>query len=230
MELEELIELTVFELIRKKLVQLGWLPDINGYNIESLVDSVAIAAAESFRADKASIANSKGFCIEVFPFSSNQAKGFKKVPRIVIDSLQFLPSMLGNDTKAFYELSGEKYVLKQAESTLSDFSFNIYIVGNTAEQIRVMNHILMSVLPKRGYIKRYNEDFKASGNFYVKLLDAQKSEDLPEGIIERVFRYEIPEVSELEPTIISSYDIAKIQSIQLLIETFDKNSSSLTIE
>jgi hypothetical protein len=215
---EELIQLTIYHSIREKLVTDGWLPDILNYDVENPDIATAQLAIKAYTDAMKAINLEKGFCIEVFPFSSSEAKGFKKVPRIVIDILQFLPGFIGNDTQMTYERQGEYFVRVQSESLLSDLDFNVYIVGNTAKQIRVMNDIISKVLPKRGYIKRHNSDFLTSGNLFIKLNDAQKSENLPEGIMERVFRYELPEVQDLPDTILAGL-ILPIKEFNLEVKT-----------
>lgn len=210
---EEIIQLTIYHALREKLVVEGWLPDIFDYDVENPDKGISQLAVKAYTDAMKAIAATKGYCIEIFPFSSNEAKGYKKVPRIVIDTLQFLPGFLGNDTQMTYERQGDYYVRVQSENLLSDLDFNVYIIGNTARQIRVMNDIVSQVLPKRGYIKRYNSDFLKSGNYYIKLTDAQKSENLPEGIIERIFRYELPEVQDLPDTIFAG-NISPIKTIE----------------
>lgn len=219
---EELIQLTIYHAIREMLVAEGWLPDIMNFDVENPDDTVASNAAKAYQAAMKQIATTKGFCIELLPFSSNQAKGYKKVPRIVIDTLQFLPSFIGNDTQVNYELQGEYYIRTQSESLLSDLDFNVYAVGNDSKQMRIMNNLITQVLPKRGYIKKWNQQFLPSGNFFVKLLDAQKDDDLPEGVMERIFRYQIPEVPELPDRLLAG-TIPRM--VQIDWETIVKNKS-----
>lgn len=214
---EELIQLTIYHTLREKLVAEGWLPDIMVYDVENPDKAISQQAIKDYIEAMKAIAIAKGFCIELFPFSSNEAKGYKKVPRIVIDTLQFLPGFIGNDTKVFYELKEGYYIRKQSESLLMDFSFNVYAVGNNSTQIVTMNNLISQALPKRGYIKNFNSEFLDSGNIFVTLTDTQKNEDLPEGIIERIFKYELPEVQELPDKVIAG-NIPPIVNMELEVK------------
>jgi hypothetical protein len=205
MNIEEIISISIYKALRDKLVVDGWLPNIENFDIEN--DNIDVVETESISYENAKnqIKQTKGFCIEVFPFSSNQAKGLKSVPRIVLDIHHFLPGEIGLDTTTFYEKDEESglYTRKKDIGVLSDLTFTIYAVGNSSTQIYIMNNIILSVLPYRGYIKRYNEDeLKPYNNLFVDLIDKGKSNDLEEGVMERFFKYEIPDIQELESLIL----------------------------
>lgn len=232
MLIEQYIERTIYHAMREKLVVEGWLPDIMNYDVENPDPNIAKAAVDSYYAQMKTIANNKKFAIEVFNFGSNQTKGMKKVPRIVIDTLQFLPGMIGNDTTPQYVKNEETgyYTRETSESIRSDLNFNIYAVGNTSEQMRVMNNLIVSVFPKRGYIKTLdNSQLQLSGNFFVRMIDAQKDDDLPEGVMERIFRFEIPDLNEIDNQVLEG-NISPMKEITTEITVNDSPSSSLIVE
>lgn len=218
---EQLVTRSIFHSIRERLVSEGWLPDIMALDIDNPNDTNAQSAAKQMQWENQlkAIAQNKGYVIELFNYGSNQTKGLKKVPRIVINNMSFLPSAeIGNDPSVFYEREGDYFTRKQSDNLLSDLTFVVYAVGNKDEQMYNMNAMILKSLPKMGYIKYYNEDFLYSGNLFVKLTDKGETEDLPEGIMERYFVYQMKDLEEIEPTELENKNIVPIDDINLETE------------
>lgn len=220
--LEEVLERSIFHVIREKSVAEGYTPDIKNHDISNGDDTVATAARLAFESDAADIVIEKGFVVDIMGAANNQSRGEKKVPRIVIDTKSFQPGILGGDTTPVYELVNNVFVKSSESSLASDFFYNIYIVAGTIKQLRVLTAIVAAALPRRGYIKNYLEqNIQYSGNILVKFLSSSDSPDLPEGILEKIFSYESPDVFESLPKIIPTivggkeFDIVKINDIQL---------------
>jgi hypothetical protein len=205
MTVEEIISITIYQSLREKLVVDGWLPDIVNYDIENEAIEIAETAMRMYNDALTAIKNNKGFAIELFPYSSNQARGYKKVPRIVVDLLEFLPGEIGNDTSVNYtKVEGESYYTrKQDVGMLSELYFMVYAVSNDVSQLAIMNELIMTVLPIRGYIKRYPDaTLREYNNLFVDLIDKGKNTDLEEGVIERYYKYKIPDIAEIGPLVI----------------------------
>lgn len=211
MLIEEQVTTMLFHILREKMVVSGWTPDIKLFpNIDSDDPDEVEAASDLYNAACASIKNDRGFCVEVIGFSSNQYKDDKKVARIVLDVQQFLPSDLGNDTTSYYEKvvvdNVERYIRKRGVSLLSDLSFSIYALGINAKQIMIMNNLIMEAIPTRGYLKNPElPGLSVSGNFFVRLTDKGRTAELPVGIIERYYMYQMTDIQETPPTTLPGY-------------------------
>jgi len=211
MTTEKSISTLLFNAIREKLVVEGWTPDIKLIpNYDSTVPALAQIAGDTYTAQLNVIKETKGFCIQPIGFSSNQYRDDKKVARIVIDIQSALPSVLGNDTKVFYEKQGTGttedpfyYTRKQSIPLLSDIYFTIYAIGSNTNQIMVMNQLIMEVLPHRGYLKPEAEsELLKAGNLFTTLTDKGRTSELPVGIMERYYVYKISDVQEVEDTLV----------------------------
>lgn len=204
--LEQDIVDMLFEVLRQKVVVEGYLPDIKLFpDTQSNDPDIVEPAMELWMQAMKDIAADKGFCIDVQGFSSNQYKDDKKVARIVIDVHQFLPSELGNDTSVYYDKFTNPdgsiyYIRKRGVSLLSDLTYSIYALGVNANQVILMNKMIMEVMPHRGYLKPLAEPtLLSSGNFFVRLIDKGRTFELPKGIIERYFVYQMTDLQETGP-------------------------------
>lgn len=223
MLLEEAVERTIYHSLREEIVKRGYLPDIYDYDIENT--DLAIAKSENIRynIDLKAIKVDKGFAIEVFNYSNNQSYGDKEVPRIVIHTDSFIPGSLGLDPSRKYEknVDGSFKVLKSVEM-VSDFYFSLNLVANTVSSMRQLHDIMANVLPRRGYIKWYQDNgLRPYSNLLIQYLASADVSFLSEGIMEKVYKYMIPDVHEIDDKTI--YDnIPAIINIQV-----DKDDNNL---
>ena len=224
-DIEEALERSVFHKLRKKVVEFGYLPDITTFDVENSNAAIAKTAEEAYLAAiKAIAASSFGYAIEIFNYSNNQSYGSKDVPRIVIEMESFNQGQLGTDPSGRYVLNTTtgKYERVLDTSLLSDFYFNVHLIANTVKQIRKLHEIMVNALPRRCYIEWYNENgYKPSENLMVRYISMADYTFLQEGIIEKVYRYEIPDVHEIDPMIISS-GISKITETNLEVKFKDE--------
>lgn len=207
MNTEELVSNTLYHALRERFVLDGWTPDvllIPGF--DSNDPDVAAAAATEYETQLLAIQNAKGFCVEVFGYSSNQYKDNKKIARVVLDVNQFIPSDIGNDTSVFYENispsgSPKTYQKRKAVSLISDLHFTVYAVGSNSKQIFTLNQAIIETLPHRGYIKKKGETgLLQTGNYFMHLLDKGNTGELPIGIMERFYMYVITDLEEIPST------------------------------
>ena len=104
MTTEEIVSLTIYNALRSTVVVKGYLPDIQDFDVDNEDINIAKAQSDLYLNAMKVIAADKGYCIEVLPYSSNQNKGYKKVPRIVVDIQSFLPGNIGTNPAGYYEL------------------------------------------------------------------------------------------------------------------------------
>lgn len=219
-DIQELVERTIFHAIRTRVVAEGYLPDINSYDVTNSDINIAKAAQANYRAAVKAIADGpKGFAIEVFNYGPSQHKGTMKVPRIVVDTQAFLPGEVGHDPSLVYEPNGGNFDGNRFVSLTSNFYYHLRLLGNTTKQIRVLHGIMVSVLPRRGYIMWDGDtELRPSGNLLNRYISNVDYSWKDEGIVEKVYRYEIPDVHELDPqTLATVVPIIQIDTLDMTI-------------
>lgn len=223
--IQEVIENSIFEIIRNELVDKGYLPNITDYPDTP-------AGVISYNNDLKAITVSKDFAIEIFNQSSNFHKGIKAVPRIVIKSGNFLAGSLGGDPKRFFEDNTTNYLAKVTPPQTSDFYLDIHCVSQTSKQERVLNSLLSLAVPKRSYIKWYNDSTKT---FFIRFLSFHELDNLGQGLNEKVFSYEIPDCWDMEDIILPG-TVSKINQITMDVRvqkyingTWDDSSDTGTL-
>lgn len=221
--IEEAIERSIFEALRLTTVAEGYVPNILNFDIENPNPTIAGAAQKAYETALKSIKNSKGFAIELFNYSNPQSRGFKKVPRIAIQTEAFYPGNMGLDTTPKYELNTVtgKYELKKSTTLVSDFYFNVHLVSNTVIQHRVLHGIMVATLPRMGYMKWYDDSvLRPNHNLLVNYISYTESDFISEGIMEKIYRYHIPDAHEVSD-IITATDISPIKEITTDIQGKD---------
>lgn len=228
--IEEALERTIFHLLRKKTVEFGYTPDIDDYDVENTDTSIAVSESERFKNDLSIIHTTKGFAIEVFNFANNQYYGTKKPPRIVVETESFLQGQLGTDPTPIYQRQTDgTFNTVQQVSMLSDFYFNVHLIANYVKEIRILHEIMVQCLPRRGYVPWYNQNgLQPAFNLLIRYISMADYSWNAEGIIEKVYRYEIPDAHEVDDTIINT-NVPPIRLINLNIEGTGQ-INNLTIE
>lgn len=221
--IQQIIERSIYHAIRRKAVALGYTAEM------TTSDTVGEAGREAYKAKVAAITLSKGFSIEIFGHSSSQEKGIKEIARIVIDPYGFVPGDIGNDPTPFYtKQSDGSFTKSEATSMFSNYSVNIYITGHTAEQVRILNGIMGVALGKRGYLPRYPAIVKSkSGNLFYEQLDQYDDTDVTEGVIEKIYRYNFPDLMEVD--LQNPVVIATLKQIDLELKYQEKLLATLTV-
>lgn len=188
---QELIERSLFEIIRKEVVDKGYLPDITLY-------PNTVLGYQDYEADKATIIANRGFAIDVYNEGSNMAKEVKKAPRIVINTGNFLPGALGGDPQREFIDLGLEYRAQVTPPQTVDFYINIHLVSSNVKEERVLNAILALALPRRGYIPHYNDPAET---LFCRYLNFYDMDDHERGLLEKVYAYEIPDCYDREPVV-----------------------------
>lgn len=229
MLLETLVERSIFHLLRKEVVARGYLPDIYQFDIENPNVNIAKQQSNLYEAALKNVKNTKGFAIEVFNYSSNQAYGDKNVPRIVVQTDAFMPGNLGLDPTRKYEKKEDgSFLVKKSVEMVSDYYFTIYLAANTTSTMRQLHDIMVSVIPRRGYIKRYDDtELRPDSNLLIQYLSTSDISYLSEGIMEKVYKYMIPDVHEVDDRIITDVTIPEIKEIGIHDEN-DNNPLIIT--
>jgi hypothetical protein len=180
---QEIMERSLFEVLRKELVDKGYLPDITSFpNTQQGFTDYNTAISN--------IVTIKGFAIELFNEGANTRKGIKKVPRIIINSGSFLPGSLGGDPQRYYLDKGQYYSAMITPPQTADFFVNIHLISGSVEQERILNAILALALQRRSYIPFYDG---TSNTFFCRHMNFFNGDDMDTGIIEKIHAYQIPD-------------------------------------
>jgi hypothetical protein len=188
---QELIERSLFEAIRKEVVDKGYLPDITLYPNTPI-------GYQDYEDDKATIIATKGFAIDIYNEGSNMAKEVKKAPRIVINTGNFLPGALGGDPQREFIDLGLTYRAQITPPQTVDFYLNVHLVSVNVIQERILNALMALALPRRGYIPHYNDPEET---LFCRYLNFYNMDDSSMGIMEKVYAYEVPDCFDREPII-----------------------------
>lgn len=213
---QELIERSIYHNLRYTTVAAGYIPDITNYDIENPDINVAIAENTRFETDLKAIVTDKGFAIELFSNGPSQQRGELKVPRIVLETESFLPGEIGLDTTKNYSKNQDGTFTAYDNTWLtqtSDFYFQLRLLSNSAKQQRILNGIMLQTLPRKGYMRWVGDtELRTTGNLFINFVSHAEFNHTEEGIIEKVYRYEIKDVNEIDPVALQE-TIAAIQSI-----------------
>lgn len=221
---EEIVENSIFLAIEKILTEEGYLPDMDQYNFGDPDPLIAKAAQELYELHIKQIVTNKGFAIELFNYENAQDRGVKKAPRIVVETMGFFSGRIGKDSTAKYILGqNNKFTKEHDGQKTSDMYVNLNLVANDVKQIRILHAICSAAIPRRGYIPRFISladelELKPDGNLFIEYIDYNDSSDYSQGIIEKVYRYMIPDVAENIPKI-DNTEISKITDIDLDVNT-----------
>jgi hypothetical protein len=219
---QETIERTIYDRIIKELIDKGYSPDI--YN--TTLFPVGPTGVANFQTALLAIKNTKGFAVEVFNHSSEFAKGTQKVPRIVIKSQNGIPGAIGGDPSTDYLDMGSYYQAQVLPPQTTDYFLDVRLIAATVAQDRILQAIVALALPKRGYIPIYNDSTR---NFFIRYINYYDDEDLPQGLLQKVYGYEIPDAWETEPQVLPD-PIAKMTDITLEIHQGDTNATLTTFK
>lgn len=159
MEILEILDRTLTEHLRLKMVAMGFLPDVTFY-AGNLI---------GFEAAKDAIRNDPNkFLVEVFGVGNNDEKGELQIPRITIKRL----AKETGDIAAFPEIKFEKYKdelnrdryrkLQYPEKTM-DVPYQVRVFTNTTKQDRLLSAAIEEVLGLRRSIPSIKDDLTLTG-------------------------------------------------------------------
>jgi len=201
---QEIIERSLFEVLRKELVSKGYLPNI------LLYPDTQVGHGD-YNLAISNIVTQKGFAIELYNEGSNKAKGVKKIPRCIINTGNFLPGALGGDPQRYFLDQGNFFQALVTPPQTVDFFINVHLVSEDVEQERILNALVALAIQRRGYVPFYT----GSGDtFFCRYLNFFHIDDLDAGIIEKVYAYQVSDCWDTEDRIITEA-VSKITKINL---------------
>jgi len=180
MDVQELIERSIYEKIRLALVSEGLTPDIVTNNTDTLYNA-ALQAIET----------SKGFSVELFGSSSVESKGERKYARVVLDWVLFTEGDIGTTPEVVYTKQEDGSFSKTVNHISSyEGLLAVAVVCNNIQEVRAINSILRENLPSKSYVPYYT----GSGNFLILQESSVKVSQTNDPLQEWVYTYLIPDI------------------------------------
>lgn len=193
--IQEIVERSIYEAIRKLLVSEGYIADVRDNlafpkNGEDLSEAGQVAWDASLK----SIQQAKQFAVEIFNNSSSQTKGLKRVPRITIIPRRLMPGELGMEpgyTTKQSEADPNAFENFENPSETSHLWLDVILTSNSTKQERFLNAVLGKVIGAKKFIPRYD---KPTEKFFIKQTNYYDIPDTQEGIEEKVYSFEVPDL------------------------------------
>lgn len=210
-ETQIVIERSIYSAVLSRAIELGHSLDPENYLPISNENIL------KFDTDKAEIEKNHKPFISVYGSGNNNSKGEKLTPRIVVSPKAFYPGDVG-----LPKYSKEKNEI--GNWLVSEFPFeaihqivDIHVVASNISDLRLLQTILHTSIPQRGYIKPYNEPaLLKEGNIYIELVNFAKLAEGDSGIMENVYSFEIRDI--LLENIKQVDEVTPIKDISILLE------------
>ncbi len=209
MNSQEIIERSIYTSILKVLIDNGLTLDPAEYY------PISDNNSKRYKQDRATITQTKGFYVDLFGTGNSYSKGSKVCPRIVIESNGFYPGEIGLPLNTIEKLDDGFVVTEQPFEVIDQF-IDVILVYNVVEHGRLLNRLLNTAIPQRGYIKPYiysNKPF--DGNIFMVLSNFYKNDNVNEGLMERVYQFTIKDTLLEEPKVIDN--VVPINYVEVLI-------------
>lgn len=195
----EVIDRSIFEVIRLKLVAEGYLPDI------TLFDTSTPSGLQAWKDAIDTIIADKGFYIQLYGAGSNQSKNDKSTPRIVYIPRRIFPGDLGGNPERIYteDVNGNTFSSTVRPPQTSEFQFDISLVSKRSREERVLNAIMGDIFSKRAYIPFYTNtgDPNLDQSFFCTQYSFRDQPNVDFGLMEKVYSYQAVDIwdKEFEP-------------------------------
>lgn len=223
---QEIIERSLYASLMQVTLQLGKTID------PELYLPISAENQKRYQHDLEAIDN----FIYIFGVGNNQVRGPKIVPRITIDLNAYYPGNIG--TEAFMvgdEKVNNEYRQYNYPFETKNAQFDIHLVANRSEDLRLLHSILYTALPVRGYIKPFLEatlqeylehkGLLKTGNLYIEVSNYYDHNDQEHGLLEKVYSYTVVD-SYIEEVFPEGATFAPIKDISALIQLEGPDGSS----
>lgn len=204
--IQNLLEITVFEQIRLQLVAESYLPDILNTTLFPRTEAGYLSWLTAIADIPKGL---QKFPIEIFNNGNPENKGEKKMPRIVIVTEDFLPGDIGYPIVDYEQISESEYRLINPQNTSLNLNMRVVLIAETALQQQTLTQILFGVMPTRGYLTLSG----TTTPILFELAASFPTIDYGEGILERAYRYSIKDLYLSDGTIITS-NIAPLDELR----------------
>jgi len=141
----EVIERTLYELVRLELVSEGLTPDVTTYGNTT-------TAYEQYQTDLKAVVTAKGWAVELFGTEASNYRGLEKVSRIVLNHNTLVPGDYGVDpTGEIVETSPGVFQHKQGSNLAMNYFIDLVIITENQKELRKLMALIFKALPVRGF-------------------------------------------------------------------------------
>lgn len=224
---EEMVEKSIYEAIRKALVTFEYLPDITVYSQDKSGREDFEKAIQTLN-DRGS---PKDFSIDLKGFSGTKAKGEIAVPRISLTTLRPLPGDIGRPIRYKEKTLDGQYQEFLTSHTSFNLQIQIKITWQLQRHLRAAVACIAYALGTRGYIPFYNtlENNQITPQtqfFYIEDLNVgYDARDSDIGNTETIYVYEVRDLNLVDD---KSLTVNKpITDININIETQDTKTDNI---
>lgn len=185
MTVQEIVDRTLFELLRLELVAAGFYPDVTAYNTEVDFNAAVVALASS-QPDKS--------CIEVLGVGMPNARGRANTNRIVIDRVGRSNGSVAAAPAILYERQVDTtYNKYQYPDKTEDLAYSIRAMAKSVYAKRVMSDLIVNVLGIRSYKNSLTDALTLTGEAF--LLEKTGEADVGNNdYLEEVFFYTVSDL------------------------------------
>lgn len=166
--------------------------------------------------------------IYIFGVGNNQVRGPKIVPRITIDLNAYYPGDIGVEAFMVGDEQENGYFRQYTYPfETKNAQFDIHLVADTSEDLRLLHSIMYTALPVRGYIKPFlentlqeyllNKGLNKSGNLYLEISNYYDHNDKEHGLLEKVYSYTVMDCY-IDEKVLNDVTISPIKDITALIQ------------
>jgi hypothetical protein len=208
------VDRSITEHLRRKTVELGFLPDVTLYS-----SSVDYAAAK----EALKITNNLKSIIEVYGIGASETRDDKSDAKIFLDRAGEQMGTVGGWPEEFYtkNIDGTWNKYKMPDMTY-DVMYELRTITTNTQIDRTMDSIIRRVLGARKYIKLIDVN-GIDTNIVILVLFKGSADVSGDGYLERVYKYEVNQVWLEEPELLAenipaliSYD-ANIIPTELIV-------------
>lgn len=209
--IQERVERSLFEIMRKLIVAQGYLPDItNAGRYPTSSGNFTNIAQFNWEADIDTIIASKGWVVEIFGTSSLLEKGLKRIPRVVIVPKRILDGEIGVPPGSWYLKTEDGLTYKKSLyiDDPANLQYDIHLISSSQKQSRFLNLLLSTVIGSKRYIQFYDN---VNERFFIKSYNYYEISDSRDGEEENVYSFEVRDIYLFEdPTPVDIKPISEI--------------------
>lgn len=188
------VDRSITEHVRRKSVELGFLPDVTLYS--SSVDYTA--AKEALK-----ITNNLKSIIEVYGIGASETRDDKSDAKIFLDRSGETVGTVGGWPEEFYTKNIDGTFNKYRMPDMSyDVMYELRTITTNTQIDRTMDSIIRRVLGARKYIKLIDSNGEDT-NIVMLVLFKGSADVSSDGYLERVYKYEVNQVWLEEPELLA---------------------------
>lgn len=225
---QEIIERTLYASLMQVALHLGYTLNPEDYLPVNPMNQAR------YEADKNCVLK----YIYIFGVGNNQVRGPKIVPRITIDLNAYYPGDIGVEQFMVGDKDQQgQYTMYQYPFETKSSQFDIHLVANNVEDLRLLHSIMYTALPARGYIKPFlenslqeylsNKGLLKTGNLFTQVSNFYDHNDKEHGLLEKVYSYTCDD-GMIEETALNDNTFAPITDISALIK-LDGSKSNVSL-